>query len=79
MKSKIICCSFLNASIGKAYVFYFWPIRFILQVGIDQFIQAPIFTVFIFGFLGALEGKSLDGIKKQLDDDYWKTMKANCK
>lgn len=46
---------------------------------IDQFIQAPIFTVLIFVFLGALEGKAVDDIKKQLKDDYKETIIANCK
>ena len=50
-----------------------------IKVAIDQFIQAPIFTVIIFGFLGVLEGKSIDEIKKQLDDDYVDTMFANWK
>ena len=50
-----------------------------IKVVIDQFVQAPIFTVLIFAFLGALEGKSLDAIKKQLDDDYVDTMFANWK
>jgi peroxisomal membrane protein 2 len=50
-----------------------------IKVVIDQFIQAPIFTVLIFAFLGALEGKSLEAIKKQLDEDYADTMFANWK
>lgn len=50
-----------------------------IKVFIDQFVQAPIFTVLIFAFLGALEGKNLDAIKKQLDDDYVDTMFANWK
>ena len=50
-----------------------------IKVIIDQFIQAPIFTVLIFAFLGALEGKNADAIKKQLDDDYVDTMLANWK
>jgi len=50
-----------------------------IKVVIDQFIQAPIFTVLIFAFLGVLEGKSFDAIKKQLDDDYTDTMLANWK
>uniref|UniRef100_A0A7S1YNW0 Peroxisomal membrane protein MPV17 n=1 Tax=Skeletonema marinoi TaxID=267567 RepID=A0A7S1YNW0_9STRA len=50
-----------------------------IKVIIDQFIQAPIFTVIIFGFLGVLEGKSLDSIKEQLDEDYVDTMLANWK
>jgi len=50
-----------------------------IKVAIDQFIQAPIFTVIIFGFLGILEGKSIDQIKNQLDDDYVDTMLANWK
>ena len=50
-----------------------------IKVMIDQFIQAPIFTVLIFGFLGVLEGKSLDNIKDQLDEDYKDTMVANWK
>ena len=50
-----------------------------IKVVIDQAVQAPIFTVLIFGFLGFLEGKSLENIKKQLDDDYVDTMFANWK
>lgn len=50
-----------------------------IKVIIDQFVQAPIFTVLIFGFLGVLEGKSLDMIKDQLDEDYKDTMLANWK
>jgi peroxisomal membrane protein 2 len=50
-----------------------------IKVVIDQFVQAPIFTVLIFAFLGALEGKNLESIKKQLEDDYADTMVANCK
>jgi peroxisomal membrane protein 2 len=50
-----------------------------IKVVIDQFIQAPIFTILIFGFLGVLEGKTIDEIKKQLDDDYVDTMLANWK
>lgn len=50
-----------------------------IKVVIDQFVQAPIFTVLIFAFLGTLEGKSLDMVKKQLDNDYKDTMLANWK
>jgi len=50
-----------------------------IKVLIDQFIQAPIFTVLIFAFLGLLEGKALGDVKKQLDDDYVDTMFANWK
>jgi hypothetical protein len=46
---------------------------------IDQFIQAPIFTVLIFVFLGALEGKAVNDIQQQLKDDYKDTIIANCK
>jgi peroxisomal membrane protein 2 len=50
-----------------------------VKVGIDQFVQAPIFTVLIFAFLGFLEGKSSEAIKKQLDNDYKDTLIANWK
>lgn len=50
-----------------------------IKVVIDQFVQAPIFTILIFGFLGLLEGKTTDEIKKQLDEDYVDTMLANWK
>lgn len=50
-----------------------------IKVVIDQFIQAPIFTVLIFYFLGILEGKSTDDVKNQLDRDYKDTMLANWK
>jgi hypothetical protein len=49
-----------------------------IKVVIDQFVQAPIFTVLIFAFLGLLEGKSLASVKQQLDNDYKDTMLANC-
>ena len=50
-----------------------------IKVVIDQFVQAPIFTVLIFFFLGILEGKSVDDVKGQLDRDYKDTMLANWK
>jgi hypothetical protein len=50
-----------------------------IKVFIDQFIQAPIFTVIIFFFLGLLEGKSVDDVKGQLERDYKDTMLANWK
>ena len=50
-----------------------------IKVVIDQFVQAPVFTVLIFTFLGFLEGKNMEAIKKQLDEDYADTMVANCK
>jgi peroxisomal membrane protein 2 len=56
-----------------------WTATTGIKVAIDQFVQAPVFTVLIFGFLGFLEGKNFEAIKKQLDDDYADTMVANCK
>ena len=56
-----------------------WTSTTAVKTVIDQFVQAPIFTVLIFAFLGFLEGKNLEAIKKQLDDDYADTMVANCK
>jgi peroxisomal membrane protein 2 len=50
----------------------------IIKIVIDQFIQAPIFTVLIFAFLGALEGKNLSAIQTQLKKDYKETIFANC-
>mmetsp|Transcript_9167 Transcript_9167/g.27558 ORF Transcript_9167/g.27558 Transcript_9167/m.27558 type:complete len:222 (-) Transcript_9167:506-1171(-) len=55
-----------------------WTATTGVKVVIDQFVQAPIFTVLIFCFLGLLEGKSTDAIKAQLDEDYKDTMLANC-
>jgi peroxisomal membrane protein 2 len=49
------------------------------KVFIDQFIQAPVFTVLIFVFLGLLEGKSKEAISEQLDNDYQETLFANWK
>ena len=51
----------------------------LIKVIIDQFIQAPIFTVLIFYFLGLLEGKSFENVQNQLDRDYKDTMIANWK
>ena len=56
-----------------------WTTTTGIKVAIDQFVQAPIFTVLIFAFLGTLEGKNLQAVKKQLDDDYADTMIANWK
>jgi len=50
-----------------------------VKVVIDQFVQAPVFTVLIFYFLGLLEGKAVENIQQQLKDDYTDTMLANCK
>lgn len=48
------------------------------KIMIDQFLQAPIFTVLIFVFLGALEGKSVESIQNQLKNDYKSTIIDNC-
>jgi peroxisomal membrane protein 2 len=56
-----------------------WTTTTGIKVVIDQFVQAPIFTVLIFAFLGFLEGKSAAAIKQQLDEDYVDTMLANWK
>lgn len=56
-----------------------WTATTAVKTVIDQFIQAPIFTVLIFAFLGFLEGKNAEAIKKQLEDNYQETMIANCK
>jgi peroxisomal membrane protein 2 len=56
-----------------------WTATTAVKTVIDQFVQAPIFTVLIFTFLGFLEGKNAEVIKQQLEDDYKDTMIANCK
>lgn len=55
-----------------------WTATTAIKVVIDQFVQAPIFTVIIFAFLGTLEGKTFEAIQKQLQADYTDTMFANC-
>jgi hypothetical protein len=50
-----------------------------IKTVIDQFVQAPIFTVLIFAFLGILEGKAVSDIQNQLKNDYKDTIVANCK
>ena len=50
-----------------------------IKVFIDQGIQAPIFTVLIFVFLGLLEGKTTESIQSQLKNDYKETILANWK
>eukprot|EP00977_Amphora_coffeiformis_P024264 scaffold15248_cov146-Amphora_coffeaeformis.AAC.4 len=50
-----------------------------IKVVIDQFVQAPVFTVLIFVFLGFLEGKNAQDIQKQLKNDYGETIVANWK
>jgi len=49
-----------------------------MKIVIDQGLQAPVFTVLIFVFLGLLEGKGRDEIQKQLKNDYPDTLVANC-
>jgi len=56
-----------------------WTTTTAVKTVIDQFVQAPIFTVLIFAFLGFLEGKNAEQIKLQLEDDYADTMVANWK
>lgn len=56
-----------------------WTITTGIKVVIDQFVQAPVFTILIFAFLGTLEGKGLEAVKMQLDEDYADTMVANWK
>ena len=39
------------------------------KVGIDQFVQAPIFTVIILGFFATVEGKGLAAFKEQVEQE----------
>jgi len=39
------------------------------KVGIDQFIQAPIFTIIILGFFAVVEGKGLEFAKNQVQTE----------
>lgn len=50
-----------------------------VKIFIDQFVQAPVFTVLIFVFLGLLEGKGTEAIQRQLKNDYKETIFANWK
>jgi peroxisomal membrane protein 2 len=54
-----------------------WTATTGIKVAIDQFVRAPIFTVLNFALLGFLEGKSLESIKKHLEEDNADTMVAN--
>lgn len=52
----------------------------LLKVMIDQFIQAPVFTVVIFFYLGFAEGGNFQSIvDEKLKPSYWKTMQDNWK
>ncbi|CAM9791233.1 unnamed protein product [Heterosigma akashiwo] len=50
-----------------------------IKVIIDQFIQAPVFTVIIFAALGLLEGKTLADVQAKLQAEYKTTMLDNWK
>ncbi|KAG7339491.1 Mpv17 / PMP22 family protein [Nitzschia inconspicua] len=56
-----------------------WTATTAVKTVIDQFVQAPVFTILIFAFLGFLEGKNTQAIQKQLQEDYKDTMIANWK
>lgn len=46
-----------------------WTLTTLEKVGIDQFIQAPIFTILILYFFAVIEGKGLDFAKSQVQND----------
>mgnify|MGYP002883450442 CR=1 FL=1 len=47
------------------------------KVGIDQFVQAPIFTIIILGFFAIVEGKGLGFAKDQIQNDLGKILVKN--
>jgi hypothetical protein len=49
-----------------------------LKLFIDQGLQAPFVTCFIFIFVGVMEGKNVTQIQEQLCEDYPSTLIANC-
>lgn len=49
-----------------------------LKLFIDQGLQAPLVTCFIFIFVGVVEGKNMNQIQEQLCEDYLSTLLANC-
>eukprot|EP00540_Astrosyne_radiata_P008475 CAMPEP_0116867508 /NCGR_PEP_ID=MMETSP0418-20121206/26666_1 /TAXON_ID=1158023 /ORGANISM="Astrosyne radiata, Strain 13vi08-1A" /LENGTH=246 /DNA_ID=CAMNT_0004503347 /DNA_START=52 /DNA_END=793 /DNA_ORIENTATION=- len=58
---------------------YPWTGRTFLKVLIDQLIQAPIFTVVMFCFLGLEDGMTLEEIHAQLKAEYLFTMMESYK
>jgi hypothetical protein len=46
-----------------------WTVTTLQKVFIDQFIQAPIFTIIILGFFAIVEGKGLEFAKNQVVND----------
>jgi len=46
-----------------------WTVTTLQKVFIDQFVQAPIFTIIILGFFAIVEGKGLDFAKAQVQND----------
>ena len=49
-----------------------------IKVVIDQFVQAPVFTVLIFAFLGFLEGKNAQAIQKQSAKQTCSQVERHC-
>ena len=58
---------------------YPWTKRTFVKVFIDQFLQAPVFTLLTFLFLGTLQGNSFHQVWAQILQEYWRTMFLNCK
>jgi hypothetical protein len=50
-----------------------------VKVFIDQFIQAPILLALMISSLTIMKGTGIDGVKKDLEDNFVVTLIANCK
>jgi hypothetical protein len=50
-----------------------------VKVFIDQFIQAPILLALMISSLGIMKGTGIDGVQKDMEDNYVDTLIANCK
>ena len=50
-----------------------------VKVFIDQFIQAPILLAFIIMGMALMEGRGFQGIKTDIQTEYWSTLIQNWK
>jgi hypothetical protein len=50
-----------------------------VKVFIDQFIQAPILLALMISSLSIMKGTGIDGVKRDLEDNFIVTLIANCK
>ena len=66
-------------SFSFARLTFFHSLQFSVKVVIDQFLQAPALLAFMIMGMALMEGRGIDGVRVDMENQYVQALIKNCK